>query len=38
MKNVRNTIVTVAATRLITLFVTLTAAPDKPSSFVAPPF
>ena len=37
MKNVRKTIVTVAATTEMTLFVTETAAPDSPNSFFAPP-
>ena len=38
MKNVRKTIVTVAATTVITLFVTESAAPERPSTLVAPPF
>ena len=38
MKNVRKTIVTVAAMIVITLFVTESAAPDRPSSRFAPPF
>ena len=38
MKNVRKTIVTVAAIRLMMLFVTLSAAPESPRSFFAPPF
>ncbi len=38
MKNVRKTIVTVAAMTVMMLFVTETAAPDNPSAFFAPPF
>ena len=38
MKNVRKTIVTVAAMTVMMLFVTETAAPDSPSAFFAPPF
>jgi hypothetical protein len=37
MKNVRNTIVIVAATIVITLLVTETATPDSPSTLLAPP-
>ena len=36
MKNVRKTIVIVAAISVITPFVTLTAAPDSPSTRFAP--
>ena len=38
MKKVRKTIVTVATTIVITLFVTESAAPARPSTFDAPPF
>ena len=38
MKNVRKTIVTVAAMTVMMLFVTETAAPESPSTFFAPPF
>ncbi len=37
MKNVRKTIVTLAATIVITLFVTDSAAPERPSTLLAPP-
>ena len=37
MNRVRKAIVSVATTAVTTLFVTATAVPERPSSFVAPP-